>query len=419
MKKCPKCEEKYEDDLQECPVDGTPLIGTEPVGKNPTFEEVVQVTATERTAVVDLEKLEAQRLIQEEAERQRMAAFDPEATGTFMMPDEGEKTAAGNATSAAGELSLNDNDFLYSDIENLPEHQPTELTPRDDRPQSSNSASEEATLAQVLTEPADKPKKIAFTIAAAALVLVVSAILAFFNAGGTSAFGVPLLVTTTPTNAEVWIDSRRAGETPLQLMLTPGFYDVEIKKEGFNPHRDIIELTGNGHTLAKALTPKVDNQANPSKKNADQIAESFFQSLQVKDITNATLHLKTFLRLYPDDKRSSLLIQKLGEETAKLPQPTKDNTAPTSTPKGPSWEKRFSNAQGLANAGKEEQAKTILQTLIAEKPQRPAPHRLLARIASKTNNLDTTRYHLQRYLKLGGADTDGQVKKWLKEHPPK
>ena len=64
-----------------------------------------------------------------------------------------------------------------------------------------------------------------------------------------------------------------------------------------------------------------------------------------------------------------------------------------------------------------DQARTSLQSLIAEQPHRPAPHRHLARIAQKINDLNTTRYHLQRYLQLGGADTDGQVKNGSKNIP--
>ena len=104
--------------------------------------KVVQVTANERTAVVDLEKMEAQRLIEKEAERRRLEAFDPEATGTFMAPDPAETTSAGAAHSAADELSLKDSDFLYSDMENLPEHQPTELTHRAEEGDTSNTLQE-------------------------------------------------------------------------------------------------------------------------------------------------------------------------------------------------------------------------------------------------------------------------------------
>tara|TARA_B100000683_G_scaffold33667_1_gene29399 strand:+ start:792 stop:2048 length:1257 start_codon:yes stop_codon:yes gene_type:complete len=418
MKKCPTCDKEYEAELVECPDDGALLVSNAPSKKNPTLEEVVQVTATERTAVVDLEKMEAQRLIEKEAERRRLEAFDPEATGTFMAPDPAETASAVTAHSVADELSLKDNDFLYSDMENLPEHQPTELTHRAEEDDTSNTRQETA-LTQASTDAEDKPKKIALIIAAAALVLVVSASLAFFNSGGTNAFGAPLLVTTTPTNAEVWIDSRRAGETPLQILLAPGFYDVEIKKEGFSPHRDIIELTGKGHTLAKALTPKATTQEGVPTNNADQLADAFYQALQNKNIQNATIHLKTFLRLYPDDKRSSVLIQKLGEETIKQPKKPKKASDNAPASKGPSWEERYASAQEFVRKNQNDQARTTLQRLIAEQPHRPAPHRYLARIAQKINDLNTTRYHLQRYLQLGGADTDGQVKKWLKEHPPK
>ena len=47
-------------------------------------------------------------------------------------------------------------------------------------------------------------------------------------------------------------------------------------------------------------------------------------------------------------------------------------------------------------------------------PENPEPHRTLGRIFNREDDVDKVRYHLQRYLDLGGADGDFKVREWLK-----
>ena len=84
-----------------------------------------------------------------------------------------------------------------------------------------------------------------------------------------------------------------------------------------------------------------------------------------------------------------------------------------------SWNTRLRQAELLVEQKKYGDAKQILSTLLREQPRRTRPHRLLARVAIGQNDATTSRYHLQRYLILGGADLDGQIKKWLQENPQK
>ena len=50
-------------------------------------------------------------------------------------------------------------------------------------------------------------------------------------------------------------------------------------------------------------------------------------------------------------------------------------------------------------------------------PDNAEPHRTLGRIFNREEQVDKVRYHLQRYLNLGGADGDFKVREWLKSHP--
>ena len=50
--------------------------------------------------------------------------------------------------------------------------------------------------------------------------------------------------------------------------------------------------------------------------------------------------------------------------------------------------------------------------------QYPEPHRWLGRIFNRSSESEKVRYHLDRYLQLGGQDGDFKVREWLKAHPP-
>jgi hypothetical protein len=43
-------------------------------------------------------------------------------------------------------------------------------------------------------------------------------------------------------------------------------------------------------------------------------------------------------------------------------------------------------------------------------------HRAMARVYTKEDNTPKVKYHLDRYLELGGADEDFKVRDWLRAH---
>jgi hypothetical protein len=62
-------------------------------------------------------------------------------------------------------------------------------------------------------------------------------------------------------------------------------------------------------------------------------------------------------------------------------------------------------------------AKEKLYASLKLDPDNAEPHRTLGRIFNREDQVDKVRYHLQRYLDLGGADGDFKVREWLKAHP--
>ena len=72
--------------------------------------------------------------------------------------------------------------------------------------------------------------------------------------GGTEA--ALLDVSSTPTEAEVYIDERFSGRTPSTLILMPGNYKIAIKKLGFVVWQKKFKLASGRISVAADLVPK-------------------------------------------------------------------------------------------------------------------------------------------------------------------
>ncbi|MCX7741070.1 MAG: PEGA domain-containing protein, partial [Meiothermus sp.] len=51
-----------------------------------------------------------------------------------------------------------------------------------------------------------------------------------------------LAVESTPRGADVLVNGRFVGRTPLNLALSPGFYSVEVRRSGFSPFRTSVSI---------------------------------------------------------------------------------------------------------------------------------------------------------------------------------
>ena len=66
-----------------------------------------------------------------------------------------------------------------------------------------------------------------------------------------------LKVTSIPAAAQVFVDGKPVGETPIALTLSPGSFSVLVKGEGFEPYNEVVEL-GAGesvHVRAALIRP--------------------------------------------------------------------------------------------------------------------------------------------------------------------
>ncbi len=69
-----------------------------------------------------------------------------------------------------------------------------------------------------------------------------------------------LFISSEPSEADIFIDGVKVAETPLLdvLMLQPGLYEVELRKQGFQPASRFVELTENREMMEQfSLTPVV------------------------------------------------------------------------------------------------------------------------------------------------------------------
>lgn len=69
-----------------------------------------------------------------------------------------------------------------------------------------------------------------------------------------------LFISSDPPEAEIFIDGIKVAETPLEqvLMLKPGSYEVELRKEGFKPVSRLLELRDERETMERfVLAPIV------------------------------------------------------------------------------------------------------------------------------------------------------------------
>ena len=72
--------------------------------------------------------------------------------------------------------------------------------------------------------------------------------------------GAPLDVISDPPGAEVILNGRPRGRTPLRLSgLSPGTYPIVVRKEGFLPREESVRIedTNSSYTFRAVLAPAV------------------------------------------------------------------------------------------------------------------------------------------------------------------
>jgi hypothetical protein len=456
MKVCPVCKTTYDDDAEHCDDDGELLIDAdqESLSENPELRDVLQVSPDEATSMIDLEamedkireRVEAKRAADQERAAQAMKAaerLDPDVTGTIDL-EALEKQRRRDKTSPG----------LVPDSPEREKHEPTLIT-RDDRKAAGKGST---TVKKLSTNDSPRDQKKILTIA----LLVVGVLLSVGAAVGVSFYflrGEPLTVISVPPGASVILDGKALGTSPLSARATEGSHTIELSLDGYEPFKDVIDVPKGGTSFREPLKA-LPAGASPPKPAADTVpADDDAETARVKaliaagDFEGALGAIKAIIAASPDDPRGDALLSALtdaktrpapdkpatgspkdgkspdkppsekppsGERKPKEPKEPKDKPVvdrPVSADKVASARGAYEDGERAYQGGRLDDAKLRFKESIQLDPRFYLPHRSVARIYEREGNIKQARYHLQRYLDLGGPDADMKVKRWLESHP--
>ena len=416
MKVCPQCRGRFDDSLGRCPDDDSILIPEGAPG-NPAQQVVTPVDEGAETQMFDVENF-----------RDELDA----------VPDDGPTPFAASASAAqvphAGTLSAG----------NTRMHAPDEVKP------VMQESSTEANPARGLSR--EKPKKqrklraglVAFIAVGVLLLVLVVVVLLLLWPKETA-----LSIVTSPSGASVEIDEVLSGETPTSIIVSPGSHAVTIRHEGFQAFSQVINVPRGGRPLTVALVKRdspeqADNSEATEEGNLEfkMRADSIFAELEalekVGDYDLADARLQVLAVMVPDDPRVAAGLKRLAELKAKAAKKETANQKQDSQKKpakhvvaidtGPNpaqmsrsqreryADKMFQKGRRLYRAKKIAEAKEYLLRSIRYDASFYPPHRVLARVYNREKNIKKAKYHLSRYIDLGGPDKDYKIRQWLASH---
>jgi hypothetical protein len=424
----------------------------EELPKNPALREVVPATPSDRTAMIDLEALEAKRAARRAEEQaredddanddektpppERAPGRDPDATGTMARG----RRKAGRTQSArlvrnelpddgAGDVDAGDVDNDQQDDgaggEGTQRNQTRSGMSRRDGTRTgmtrSGMAPRDGTrtgMTRATTLKPKTPKKPLSPLAAAAAVVlgVVVMIVVVFVAS--RATGV-LTVTTVPHGATVTLDGEVIGTSPLQKRVRNGAHTIELALGGYEPFRDVVTVPSSGLPFLqplKALPPPPP----PPPTNAEIAADLMTQARRLfdaGDLDGALAKVMEIERLVPDHVPSTELRKAVHDADAKREEAQRKDAANAAFQAQLARARQKSDeGRRLYDQGKLGPARTVLFEALKLDPRNPDPHRTLAKIFNRDNDVEKVRYHLERFIELGGNDADFKVREWLKSH---
>lgn len=484
VKICPACQSRYDDDNERCPVDGEELVDLpEALPGNPRLAEPVAASPADRTSMIDLEAIEAKRKKrapeptagdgegEEDGDERTPPPAEPleedgEATGTLHRargrrrdPTQ-VRARAPRSTRGAGIEEGDDIDDLDDvddgdDVEggedggDLPDDRRVneELTDREmSRTGRSRRRSRQGTAVDgtgVRERPSREdtervrggtrtgmtrggtqvkargPRRVLTGTQAAfiALVTVVGLIGAIIFVARSTAV---LTVTTVPPGAEVILDGKVLGLSPVQKRVRTGSHVVELHRDDYEPFKEVIDVPTGGLPFLQPLQKKPPPPPPPPTpaQIAEELATSASQGFAAGDLDLAKKKLDDALKLVPEHAGAKALLPKVAEAIAQRDAQALRAEAAAAR------EARLRQARVLAEEGQRlynknqlGPAKEKLYASLRLDADNPEPHRTLGRIFNREDQVDKVRYHLQRYLDLGGADGDFKVREWLKAHP--
>lgn len=471
VKICPDCQERYDDDVDACPADGEALVELpEELSGNPALPEPQSASPTDRTSMLDLEALEAKRAAREQQRRKQeeeeAAAAehvsadeatpppvepverDIEATGTLQKKRGRGRRAAASVLDEAREptsqrLAPAPDDEAGDQHGDEPGDGPGDGPRAEERTSRTRTRGTAAGLSRTdLTRktrtrvrpvepdepaPARTARRAAppergggrgVRVAALTVILlcaVVGAIIAV--ARGTAV----LTVTTVPPGATVKVDGAELGVSPIQKRMRVGSHVVELDLDGFLPFKEVIDLPAGGLPYLQPLQKRPPPPPPPPTpaQIATDLAGQAKQLLHNGDLETAKERIDEARRL---DGAQALVLEVGAAVDEAVKKRDADRAAATATASRDARlrEARVLLAEGrqLYDKGRLGDAKDRLYKSLQLDAHNPEPHRVLSRIFNREDQVEKVRYHLTRYLELGGQDADFKVREWLKDHPP-
>lgn len=434
MKVCPECRREYDDEAVACADDGMELVpAPENLPGNPHLREVQQVSPTDHTAVIDLEAIEAERERRgiarppepepepeaPEADEEEERA-DPDRTGTLHLDQMGSSGDMASPEGDAGESV-----------------EKTEITRQ--APPGMGDKTEAARL------PLERrPKRAGLPPLALGGIVLGAVLLAGGLVSGAMFYlakkQAVLTVTSVPPGATVLVDGKRVGSAPVQTRVAPGNHVVELELAGYRPFKEVVDVPAEGMPFLQPLErdpnapvseaddagPSAEADAGsdalenpphevPAGLTADALLAEFDELLAAGDFDGALAKVKELIRHHPDDPRGDALFGRLADARVKA--------ASAPTEKRPRRDKKkqareaFAEGEALYREGAVVDARGKLQAAVQLDSRFASPHRSLARIYEREGNVAKARYHLERYLRLGGPDPDYRVQRWLEDNP--
>lgn len=460
MKVCPVCKATYDDDAENCDDDGEVLIpaDNDALDENPELKDVLQVNPDDATSMIDLEAMEDK--IRERVEQKRAAdaeraaramkeaeRLDPDATGTLDLEALEKKLAT-----RTGESDV-------EDVTKIEKHEQTLVTRQGKKGESSSETrAPSGAVAKAKAPPRDRGRAVTIALL---VVGVVGAIGAAVGIGLYVTRGEPLTVISVPPGAAVLLDGQSVGTAPVTARAAMGSHTIELSLDGYEPFKDVIDVPKGGTSfreplkaLPEGMRPKPTEPADAGSTDAgaaDDVAARVRALIASKDFDGALAAIKALIAANPDDPVADALLAEVtdaktgggtnGNTTATTPtgrdKPNDDkpndrrpggkrprDTEPRPVDEKPVGKEKAASARGAYEdgerayqSGRVDDAKLHFKESIQLDPRFYLPHRSVARIYEREGNIKQARYHLQRYLDLGGPDADLKVRRWLESHP--
>jgi PEGA domain len=445
---CPECQSRYDDDVESCPNDGEPLVDApDELEGNPAVREVQQAAPHERTSMIDLEAIEARRAARRAESGGDGEAADPDGDDDKTPPPEGPAENDVDATGTlqrsrlkrrrAGTKVTTDAGDDVSDVpvdRRVGEDPTNRDMSRRDMTKSratgmrtrtkvgERNAGGGGTLATGMTRRTQmqlQPKKSMSGATATVLaLLIVSALVAAIIV--LSRLFAVLTVTTVPPGAEVKLDGEVVGLSPIQKRVRTGSHVIDLSLEGYQPFKEVVDVPTGGLPFLQPLQKNAPPPPPPpsAREIADELLKHALRLFEANDLEGAKNKLEEAKKLVSDHEGVLALLAKVDAEIAARADAFSRAQGDAAV------RERLRQARVLTEEGRRlyeksqlSPARDKLYQALKLDPGYPEPHRILGKIYNREDDVDKVRYHLERYLQLGGSDGDFKVREWLKAHP--